>query len=205
MQRFSAGFTVVLMLGCRSASENQSPTASVPEASVPAVLHDAVDRATRDRFRQPERIIAALGLLPGQGVADVGAGHGYLTFRLVDAVGKTGRVVATDIDDVALAALNAHRPARANLVVRKVAPDSPGLEPGSYDLVLLSEVDHAVPDRVDFLIRLRAALAPAGRIAVTNRRALRAPLVTAAERAGYTVANEITDLPVHFLLFLQPK
>src|SRR5215471_446635 len=43
-----------------------------------------------DRYRRPERVLAALGLAPGQRVADVGAGSGYLTFRLLDAVGPAG-------------------------------------------------------------------------------------------------------------------
>jgi predicted methyltransferase len=177
------------------------PAAAAP---TPAVLHDAVDRAARDRFRHPDRLVAALGLTPGQRVADVGAGPGYLTFRLADAVGPAGRVVATDVDDSALAALRAHQPARAAVVIRKVAPDDPGLEPASYDLVLLSEVDHYLPDRVEYLRKLRAALAPGGRIAVTNRRGFRASLIVAAERAGYRVAGEVTDLPIHFLIFLSP-
>lgn len=193
MHRISTAIAIVLVVSCREA-----------ERTVPAVRHDAVDEAARDRFRQPDKIIAALGLSIGQRVADVGAGHGYLTFRLADAVGKTGQVVATDIDDGALAALRAHRPAYANVMVRKVAANEHGLEPASCDLILLSEVDHALPDRVEFLTRLRAALKPGGRIAVTNRRALRASLVAAAERAGYTIKREITDLPVHFLLFLEP-
>src|SRR2546427_6632458 len=92
-----------------------------------------------DRYRQPERVIAALGLARGQRVADIGAGSGYLTFRLAAAVGPKGRVVATDIDDAAIAALRAHD--APNVVVRKVARDDPGLEPGSFDLVLLSQVD----------------------------------------------------------------
>jgi predicted methyltransferase len=196
---------MVLAMACRSSAHREGPAPHPPgAATVPAVLHDAVDRATRDRFRQPDRVVAALGLKPGQRVADVGAGSGYLTFRLAEAVGTAGRVVATDIDDAALGALRAREPARANVITRRVAPDDPGLEPASYDLVLLSEVDHYLPDRVEYLRKLRAALAPGGRVAVTNRRSFRALMVAAAERAGYTVAGEVTDLPSHFLVFLRP-
>jgi predicted methyltransferase len=156
-----------------------------------------------DLDRRPERVIAALGVRPGGRVADVGAGRGYLTLRLADAVGPTGRVVATDIDDDALAALRARAP--ANVVVRKVAPDDPGLEPGAFDLILLSEVDQYLPDRVAFLVRVRAALAPGGRVAVTNRRPFRALVVDAADRAGYMIVGEVTDLPSHFLVLLEPR
>jgi ubiquinone/menaquinone biosynthesis C-methylase UbiE len=161
------------------------------------------NQAAFDRYRQPERVIAALGLELGRRVADVGAGRGYLTFRLAAAVGPKGRVVATDIDDAALDALRAHH--ADNVVVRKVAPDDPGLEAGSFDLIFLSEVDQYLPERVAYLRKLRAALAPGGRLAVTNRRGFRPALLTAADEAGYAVVGEITDLPNHFLVILRPR
>jgi ubiquinone/menaquinone biosynthesis C-methylase UbiE len=181
----------LLVAACRSRSGGTADAGTAAQASF-------------DRYRQPERVIAALGLSAGQRVADVGAGRGYLTFRLASAVGPNGRVVATDVDDDALAALRARRPPAANLVVRKVTPADPGLETRSFDLILLSEVDQYLPDRVAFLGRLRDALAPGGRIAVTNRRLFRAALVAAATQAGYKIVGEIKDLPAHFLIFLQP-
>jgi len=183
---------------------------ALPASLVGAVAWAAVAAAAPlgpaavDRHRQPERVVAALGLAPGQRVADVGAGTGYFTFRLAAAVGPTGRVVATDIDDAALAALRAHRPALAQVVVRKVTPDDPGLEPRAYDLVFLAQVDQYLRDRAAYLARLRGALAPGGRVAVLNRRVFRDQLLAAAARAGYRVAAEVTDLPDHFLVLLVP-
>src|SRR5215470_6697773 len=98
-----------------------------------------------DRYRQPDKLVAALGLTRGQRVADVGAGGGYLTVRLAAAVGPEGRVVATDIDDKALEVLRGRVAKLPNVVVRKVAPDEPGLEAESFDLVLLAEVDQYLP------------------------------------------------------------
>lgn len=168
---------------------------------------EASDRtaAAYDRYRQPEKIMAALALGRGQRVADIGAGGGYLTFRIADAVGPEGLVVATDVDDDALRVLRAKAEGRPNVVVRKVAPDQPGLEPGRFDLIVLSEVDQYLPDREAYLGKLRPALAPRGRIAVTNRIRFRAPLIDAARRAGYEVAGETTGLPAQFLLFLETR
>jgi predicted methyltransferase len=198
--RWGSVFALVAALpACRADGRPASPDAR----TAPAVLHDATDRAIRDRIRQPHRVIAALGLTRGQRVADVGAGQGYLTFRLAEAVGPTGRVVATDIDESALAVLRARAP--AHVTARKVAANDPGLEPASYDMVLLSEVDHYLADRVDYLKKLGPALTPDGRIAVTNRRSFRAPLLAAAQRAGYRTVGEVTDLPAHFLVLLEPE
>ena len=163
---------------------------------------------TYDRWRKPERIIAALDLAPGQAVADVGAGTGYLTRRLAEAVGPRGRVVATDIDEHALAELGAlarNARAAAPIEARRVARDDPGLEPGAYDRILLAQVDHLLPDRVAYLRRLRAALAPGGRIAVSNRLQHRDGLLRAAADAGYQVVPDAADLPGQFLVLLLPQ
>ncbi|MDC0714368.1 class I SAM-dependent methyltransferase [Stigmatella sp. ncwal1] len=138
-------------------------------------------------------------------ISDVGAGLGYFTLRLSDAVGPAGQVVATDINDEVLERLHVRVSGRKNIVVRKVAPDEPGLDPGAYDLILLSEVDHFFSDREAFLVKLRSALTPKGRIAVTHLRAMRPPLVAAAQAAGYSVVAEHDGLPEHYLLFLQPS
>ena len=52
----------------------------------------------RDQWQQPEKVIAALQIRPGDQIADLGAGGGYFTFKLANAVGPTGKVYAVDID-----------------------------------------------------------------------------------------------------------
>jgi SAM-dependent methyltransferase len=157
-----------------------------------------------DRYRRPDQLVAALGLAPGARVADVGAGGGYLTHRLAARAGTRGRVVATDIDPAALARIGAAAPGEAPITVRRVAPDDPGLERGGFDLILLSEVDHLLADRATYLRRLAAALAPDGRIAITNRRVYRAPLLAAARSAGLSPVVEYDGLPAHFLVEVKP-
>ena len=167
-----------------------SPSPSSPEAF--------------DRYRRPDLLVAALGLRPGGRVVDVGAGRGYLTRRLAEAVGPTGRVVATDIDAEARAVLRGQEPGPglAPVETRVVPPDDPGLGDEKYDVILLSEVDQYLPDRRAYLVKLRRHLAPGGRIAVCNRRAYRAPLLAAAAAAGLAVLADDEQLPAHHLVFL---
>jgi len=47
---------------------------------------------------QPDEVMEALGLRPGQTVADIGAGGGYFSFRFAKAVGEEGRVGAFEVD-----------------------------------------------------------------------------------------------------------
>ena len=51
---------------------------------------EAMESPQRADWQEPERVIAALNLEPGERVADVGAGPGYFTLPLAKAVGPTG-------------------------------------------------------------------------------------------------------------------
>ena len=149
--------------------------------------------------------MAALHIAPGAVVADVGAGAGYLTHRLAAATGPSGRVVATDIDGSSLRRIGFGGPREATIITRTVSAEDPGLEPGGYDLILLSEVDHLLVDRVAYLRQLIPALKPgSGRIAISNRRTHRAAALAAAERAGLSPKAEFDGLPAHFLIEVAP-
>ena len=174
--------------------------ASVGGGDRPARAEPDPQVAQYEAYRQPQKIVAALALAPGMRVADVGAGRGFLTTRLAAAVGARGRVVATDIDGAALAAI-APAPAIETRVVRA---DDPGLERAAYDRILLAEVDQYLPDRAAYLSRLSRALAPGGFIAVSNRMVYRAPLAAAAARAGLRVTDVPLALPAHFFVKLEP-
>ena len=174
-----------------------------PEPPPPARTLSSADY---DRWRQPDRLIGALGLRPGDRVADVGAGRGYLTGRLAAAVGPTGRVVATEIDPDRVADLSRLPavPGGAPVEVRLVRPDETGLEAGGYELVLLAQVDHLLPDRVASLRQLAGALSSRGRLAVSNRVQHRARLLAAARAAGLAVVSQLDELPGQFLVLLSP-
>src|SRR5207253_7321179 len=56
-----------------------------------------LDRPEREQEEQPTKLLDTLKPKAGEVVADVGAGSGYLTFRLAERVGPTGKVLAVDI------------------------------------------------------------------------------------------------------------
>jgi SAM-dependent methyltransferase len=178
---------LLAVAGCRAAPTH-APAAPIDE----------------DRYRRPDLLVGALHFAPGAVVADVGAGTGYLTHRLAARAGAGGRVTATDIDPAALARIGASRPGEAPIETRLVSPDDPGLEPARYDLILLSQVDQLLPDRAAYLRKLAGALTATGRIALSNRRVYRAPVLQAAAQAGLRPVAEYDGLPIHFLIELAP-
>lgn len=125
---------------------------------------------SRDAWQQPERVIAALGIEPGDRVADLGSGSGYFTLRLSRAVGPDGRVYAVDVDEEMNAYLRrrVEQAGVANVEVIDGRFDDPLLPDGGVDLVLTVDTYHHIGDRPAYFGRLRRDLAPGGRVAVID-------------------------------------
>lgn len=192
---FLPGLFLGLLLGLPSGScqRDQAP----PPRSAGAAAYDA--------YRRPEQLVAALQLQPGQRVAEIGAGGGYLTGYLARAVGPSGRVVATDISAAALAALRQRTRGLAQVEARSVTASAPGLEPGLYDLILLAQVDHLLPDREAYLRSLPPALNRTGRIVLTNSVRHREAARAAITAAGFLLEEQDAGLPEQFVFVVRPR
>lgn len=129
------------------------------------------DDPARDEWQQPRRIIAALELAPDALVADIGAGTGYFTVRLVQAVPQ-GRVFAVDTEAAMVAHLK-QRIAREGIrnaeAIQASGDGSPNL-PVPVDAVLLVNVQSLVVDPGDYFQRLKTRLKPGARVAIVSTR-----------------------------------
>ena len=169
----------------------------------------------RDEWQQPDRVIASLALEPGHQVADLGAGGGYFSFRLAQAVGPSGKLYALDIDEEMnerLEALATERGA-ANLEVVLAEPDDLRV-PEPVDLIFTSNTYHHLDDRSAYFENAARYLRPGGRVAIieykeegffhrvmghaTGAQAIREEM----ESAGYHLDTEHAFLEKqHFLIF----
>ncbi len=124
----------------------------------------------RDEWQRPDEVIHALSIKPGDHIADLGAGSGYFTFRLADAVGPTGRVYAVDIDADMNADLMKRVKAQAyqNIEVLLAQPDDPGLPDRSINLIFSSNSYHHLENRITYFLNIRQDLHPDGRIAIID-------------------------------------
>jgi ubiquinone/menaquinone biosynthesis C-methylase UbiE len=188
-----------------AACNREEPAAADPTTtagSATAADEMAHEQARFDADRRPDKVIEALGIGPGARVADVGAGSGLMTVHLARAVAPNGKVVATDVDSVVLDLLTQRLKAAGlvDVVERHVvAADTPGLEAGAYDAILLAEVDHYFSDPVAWLKTAAAALKPGGRIVISNRTYHRAQSLAAARKAGLVLKSESSPVATHFI------
>ena len=84
------------------------------------------------------RLLELAALQPGEQVLELAAGTGLVTFPAADAVGSTGRVVATDISDVMVQQLTAAADARglAQLTAERTDAEALRWDAGTFDVVL---------------------------------------------------------------------
>jgi ubiquinone/menaquinone biosynthesis C-methylase UbiE len=177
------------------------------------------DDPARDAWQRPDAVVAALGLRPGDAVADLGAGTGYFMERLARAVGPSGTVYAVETEPKLLVYLR-DRAARAGLgqVVPVLAsPDRPRLPPRSLDVLLVVDTYHHIDGRVAYFHTAAGCLRPAGRVVVVDWRKRDLPVGPPAHhklprqqvedemrRAGYRLAAAPDLLPYQYVLVFVP-
>jgi SAM-dependent methyltransferase len=131
-----------------------------------------LERPERLEEEEPDLAISILKIAAGSTVADIGAGSGYMTVRLADRVGPTGKVFATDVQPQMLQLL-ANRLAEkriTNVTLVQGAVDDPRLPPLSVDLELMVDVYHELSQPQAMLRGLREALKPGGRLVLLEYR-----------------------------------
>lgn len=128
------------------------------------------ESAERDAWQMPDRVVAALGLEPGDNVADIGSGTGYFTRRFAAAIAPEGTAYASDVEPAMAAYVRrrADEDGQRNLVPVLASYDDPRLPDGSVDLVFICNTWHHIQDRVEYARRLAGDLASGGRVAIVD-------------------------------------
>jgi ubiquinone/menaquinone biosynthesis C-methylase UbiE len=173
----------------------------------------------RAAWQKPDRLVAALGLRPGDVACDVGAGPGYLALRMAREVGPRGAVYAIDVEPRMIAALRQRaREAGIENVRAILAPPGRGaLPPRLCHVILVVNAFHHFPGGAAYLKRLSGRLAPGGRIVNVDfhRRELpvgpplahlvsRDEFLAEAREAGLSPVRERRFLPYQYFVELAP-
>jgi ubiquinone/menaquinone biosynthesis C-methylase UbiE len=125
-----------------------------------------LERPEREKEEHPSRLIQALGLKPGDVVADIGAGSGYHAFRIAPLVAPKGKVLAVDIQKEMLDLIRQkmRQTKLDNIEPVLGAIDDPKLPAGSVDLILMVDVYHEFSHPYEMTLALLRALRPGGRL-----------------------------------------
>lgn len=130
-----------------------------------------LERPSRVREEQPDRLIAGLKLRSTDVIADIGAGTGYFSFRIAAQV-PAGQVFAVDVQPEMVDILNF---LRQEYQINNVEPilgseTNPQLPPASVDLALMVDAYHEFAYPQEMMQNLWATLKPGGRVALVEYR-----------------------------------
>lgn len=174
----------------------------------------ALEDPKRDEYQKPQEVIEALGLEPGEIIADIGAGSGYFALRFAAHVGPQGRVYAVDVNPEMVRHL--HQRVREagllNVTPILALPDDP-MVPQPVDRFVFVNVWHHIEDQEGYLKKLKDGLKPGGQVVMidfhkrdlpvgppTSMKIARDDLVKQMEANGFRLAREHTFLPYQYFL-----
>jgi SAM-dependent methyltransferase len=125
----------------------------------------------RDKRLQIDRVMDLLGIGPGKGVADIGAGSGWFTVRAAARVGPAGTVYAEDINPKAIDYITARAKREKLENVRSVLGqvDDTDLPPNSVDAVLILKTYHEFAHPIPLIEKLKLSLRPGAKIGIIDR------------------------------------
>lgn len=131
-----------------------------------------LERAEREQEEQPNKLLDALKLKPGDAVADIGAGSGYITFRMSDRVGPKGKVYAVDIQREMLELMRDKIKARkiTNVELVHGTETDPKLPENSVDLILMVDVYHEFSHPWEMTVGMLKSLKEGGRLVFVEYR-----------------------------------
>ena len=175
-----------------------------------------LDRPDRAAWQKPDEVVTALALQGNETVFDLGAGSGYFSFKLAQAVPR-GKVVAADLEPEMIRHI--HHKAMVegvtNLTPVIIKADDPQV-PGDADYVFVCDVLHHVQDRAGWLKKAASEMKPGARFVLVEFKEGKLPegppeavkiprkqLVELVSQAGLPLESEKADLLPYqvFLVF----
>jgi ubiquinone/menaquinone biosynthesis C-methylase UbiE len=186
----------------------------------PKAYIGALEDPQRDAYQKPHEVVHALGLKPGDIIADIGAGSGYFTFHLARHVGDKGKVYAVDVSPEMILHVNRRiREFKMNNVVSVLADsDDPLLPDQSVNRFFICDVWHHIENPTKYLSLMKKILKPGGEVVIIdfhkkefpvgppmNMKIAREDVIKRLESNGYRLTKEHTFLPYQYFLVFVPR
>lgn len=125
---------------------------------------------SREVFAQRSKVVTAIGIKPGDNVADIGAGTGIYTRAFASVVGSAGKVVAVDIAQGFLKHIEERATAEGltNIATVQCSQDSVDLPADSVDVAFVCDTYHHFEYPRSTLASIRKALKKGGTLVVID-------------------------------------
>jgi len=188
------------------------------EASAAPAARPLAGQNDRDSWQQPEKVMDAVGIRPGMTIGEVGAGHGYFTFKLSRAVGPGGTIYANDIDGKALQDIEkqAKHEDIGNIITVLGEVERPLFPEAVMDLVIMVYVLHDLAKPEELLENIRPSLKEKAPLVILERDPekmseaaghffSKKKLLEIVEKAGYEVSRVETFLVRDTLYICQAR
>jgi SAM-dependent methyltransferase len=130
-----------------------------------------LERPNREAEEQPSKIVSVLNLKPSDVVADIGAGTGFMSFRIAPILTQ-GKVLAVDIQPEMLDIMEFLKKENNITNVEPVLATltDPNLPPASIDLALMVDAYHEFAYPQEVMQGIVKALKPGGRVVLVEYR-----------------------------------
>lgn len=128
-----------------------------------------LDNRIRKWLQNPQKILKSY-VKEGMTVLDIGCGPGFFTIEIAKMVGKTGRVIAADLQEGMLQKLKAKiqgTELEKRITLHQSEKNKIGVS-DKVDFALAFYVIHELPNQINFFEELKSFLKPQGRVLVVE-------------------------------------
>ncbi len=177
-----------------------------------------LERPEREQEEKTSLLLENMDIQPGDTLADIGAGSGYLVFKMA-SLASQGLVYAVDIQEEMLAVINRKIEAQGDTNVRTImgSEKSVNLPENSVDKVLLVDVYHEISFPKELMASLFTAMRKDAKLYLIEYRAEDASVpikeihkmseeqaVKEMQAAGFRLEENIGNLPwQHCMVFVK--
>ncbi len=177
--------------------------------------YNSIHDGARLKWQDPEKLLAEIGLKPGDTFVDVGCGDGFFAIPAAKIVGEKGRVYGLDISRSAITRLEerAKTLGLVNLIINLGRAEDSVLCDGCADFVFFGIVLHDFDDREKVVKNAKKMLKPLGKLVDLDFKKEPMPFgppvsikltekeaSTLIERAGFKIESVKTVEPYSYLI-----
>ncbi|NTU50764.1 MAG: methyltransferase domain-containing protein [Desulfobulbaceae bacterium] len=142
---------------------------TINERVCPVALSGSLDNSIRRWLQNPQKILRPY-ITEGMTVLDVGCGPGFFSLDMAQMVGKSGRVIAADMQEGMLQIVKDKvkgTELEERILLHKCGENNIGFSK-PVDFVLLFYMVHEVPNKEHFFNELRTILRPQGQVLIVE-------------------------------------